>query len=50
MAGSVVFAALLLAGVLLANAGNSPAGVALMAGSLIAFLWMVFSGRGESKD
>ncbi|MGB7537695.1 MAG: AarF/UbiB family protein [Anaerolineales bacterium] len=48
--GSVIFAALLLGGVLLVDAGRTVAGGALMAGSLVLFLWILISGRNGPAD
>ncbi len=45
LGGSVIFAALFLGGVLLADAGRIAAGGALLVVSLAVFLWILFGGK-----
>jgi predicted unusual protein kinase regulating ubiquinone biosynthesis (AarF/ABC1/UbiB family) len=45
LGGSVIFAALFLGGVLLADGGRALAGGALLAVSLAVFLWILFGGK-----
>jgi predicted unusual protein kinase regulating ubiquinone biosynthesis (AarF/ABC1/UbiB family) len=45
LGGSVIFAALLVGGVMLVDAGRITLGGGLLAGSLAVFLWILFSGR-----
>lgn len=47
LTGGVVFAALLLGGVALANAGNSAAGNLFFGAAGVTLLWVLFSGRGR---
>ena len=47
MTTSVVFAALLVGGVLLLNAGNSTFGSGLLGGSGLALLWILFGNKGK---
>lgn len=48
LTGGVVFAALLMGGVTLLNAGNVTAGNVLFGASGATFLWVLFAGRGKS--
>ena len=48
LTGGVVFAALLIGGVMLSNAGNVPAGNALLGASGATLLWLFFVGRGRN--
>lgn len=47
LTGGVVFAALLVGGVMLSNAGNITAGNALLGASGATLLWVLFVGRGK---
>ena len=49
VAGSIVFSALLLAGVQLTLAGQSTFGLVLLIGSGISLLWVLFAGRRRSR-
>jgi predicted unusual protein kinase regulating ubiquinone biosynthesis (AarF/ABC1/UbiB family) len=49
LTGGVVFAALLIGGVMLSNAGNVAAGNVLFGAAGVTFLWMLFGGRGREK-
>lgn len=48
LTGGVVFAALLMGGVMLVNAGNVTAGNVLFGASGATLLWVLFAGRGKS--
>lgn len=50
LGGSVIFAALFLGGVLLVDAGRIVAGGALLAASLVTFLWILLSGRNGQAE
>jgi predicted unusual protein kinase regulating ubiquinone biosynthesis (AarF/ABC1/UbiB family) len=47
LAGSVVFAALLVGGVMLVNAGNSAFGGGLLGASGLALLWVLLGNKGK---
>jgi predicted unusual protein kinase regulating ubiquinone biosynthesis (AarF/ABC1/UbiB family) len=48
LTGGVVFAALLVGGVMLSNAGNVTAGNVLLGASGATLLWVIFAGRGRN--
>jgi predicted unusual protein kinase regulating ubiquinone biosynthesis (AarF/ABC1/UbiB family) len=50
LGGSVIFAALLLGGVLMVENDRIPLGGALLAGSLAVFFWILFSGRNGPAE
>jgi predicted unusual protein kinase regulating ubiquinone biosynthesis (AarF/ABC1/UbiB family) len=50
LTGGLVFAALLLGGVLLVDTGRIPLGGALLVASLATLLWILFSGRNRPAD
>jgi hypothetical protein len=45
LTGGVVFAALLVSGVVLLNSGNAPLGQGLLGAALATLLWVLFGGR-----
>jgi predicted unusual protein kinase regulating ubiquinone biosynthesis (AarF/ABC1/UbiB family) len=47
LSGSVIFAALLVGGIMLLNAGNAPYGGGLLGASGLALLWVLFGKRGN---
>jgi predicted unusual protein kinase regulating ubiquinone biosynthesis (AarF/ABC1/UbiB family) len=47
LTGGIVFAALLIGGVMLVNAGNLSYGGGLLGASGLAFLWILFGNRGK---
>ena len=47
LTGSVLFAALLIGGVMLVNAGNVTFGSGLLGASGLAFLWILFGNKGK---
>ncbi len=47
LTGGVVFAAMLIGGLMLSNAGNFPAGNVLLGASGATLLWVLFAGRGK---
>ena len=47
LTGSLIFAALLISGVMLVNSGNSTLGCGLLGASGLALLWIMFSNKGK---
>jgi predicted unusual protein kinase regulating ubiquinone biosynthesis (AarF/ABC1/UbiB family) len=47
LTGGVVFAALLVSGVILLNGGNTQLGQGLLGAALATLLWVIFRGRGK---
>jgi hypothetical protein len=47
LTGGIVFAALLIGGVMLVNTGNATYGGGLLGASGLAFLWILFGNRGK---
>jgi predicted unusual protein kinase regulating ubiquinone biosynthesis (AarF/ABC1/UbiB family) len=48
LTGGVIFAALLIGGVMLSNGGNVTAGNVLLGAAGATFLWVLFAGRGKN--
>jgi predicted unusual protein kinase regulating ubiquinone biosynthesis (AarF/ABC1/UbiB family) len=48
LTGGVVFAALLVSGVMLLNGGNAQLGQGLLGAALATLLWVIFRGRGRN--
>jgi predicted unusual protein kinase regulating ubiquinone biosynthesis (AarF/ABC1/UbiB family) len=47
LTGSIIFAALLIGGIMLVNAGNTAYGGGLLGASALAFLWILFGNKGK---
>ena len=47
LTGGILFAALLIGGIMLVNAGNSPLGGGLLGASGLALLWVLFGNKGK---
>ena len=47
LTGGILFAALLIGGIMLVNAGNSPFGGGLLGASGLALLWVLFGNKGK---
>jgi predicted unusual protein kinase regulating ubiquinone biosynthesis (AarF/ABC1/UbiB family) len=47
LTGSIVFAALMIGGIIMVNAGNNTFGSGLLGASGIALLWILLGGKGK---